>query len=69
MSESVPFWFVIIFVVFLIIYLLRNAIGGVLGDIFSVLRGKMSVMGCLLSFVVTIIIVGIAIWAIFTQLF
>ena len=52
MVEGVPLWFVIIFVIGLILYLLKSVFSEFLGDVASVLRGKMSLFGCLISTIV-----------------
>lgn len=69
MVEGVPLWFVIIFVIGLILYLLKSVFGGFLGDVMSVLRGKMSLFGCLISTIVSILAVVLVVWCIFSELF
>ena len=69
MVEGVPLWFVIIFVIGLILYLLRSVFSGFLGDVASVLRGKMSLFGCLIPTIVSILAVVLVVWCIFSELF
>lgn len=69
MIEGVPIWFVIIFVICLILYLLKSVFSGFLGDVASVMRGKMSLFGCLISTIVSILAVVLVIWCIFSELF
>lgn len=40
-----------------------------LGDVMSVLRGKMSLFGCLISTIVSILAVVLVVWCIFSELF
>lgn len=68
MVEGVPLWFVIIFVIVLILYLLKSVFSGFLGDVASVLRGKMSLFGCLISAIVSILAVVLVVWCIFSEL-
>lgn len=69
MVEGVPLWFVIIFVIVLILYFLKSVFSGFLGDVVSVLRGKMSLFGCLISAIVSILAVVLVVWCIFSELF
>lgn len=41
---------------------------GFLGDVVSVLRGKMSLFGCLISTIVSILAVVLVVWCIFSEL-
>ena len=69
MVEGVPLWFVIIFVIGLILYLLKSVFREFLGDVVSVLRGKMSLFGCLIGTTVSILAVVLVVWCIFSELF
>ena len=40
-----------------------------MGDVVSVLRGKMSLSGCLISTIVSILAVVLVVWCIFSELF
>lgn len=69
MNEPAPLWFVILGAIILILYLLRNVLFGIFKDLLSVLRGKMSCLGCLFSTLAMILVVGLVIWCLVSELF
>ena len=69
MSEPAPLWFVVLGTIVLVLCLFKNILFGFISDIWAVLRGKMSCLGCLFTTVFMIFAAGLVIWCLITDLF